>query len=70
VFQSIRKRNKRRRQKRRGKDQFVGPHGYPANKVHFVPGMVEDTIPAQAPERIALLRLDTDWYESISIARR
>ena len=26
--------------------------------------MVEDTLPAQAPERIALLRLDTDWYES------
>lgn len=27
-------------------------------------GMVEQTIPAQAPDRIALLRLDTDWYES------
>ena len=27
-------------------------------------GKVEDTIPAQAPEQIALLRLDTDWYES------
>src|ERR1051325_10354963 len=27
-------------------------------------GTVEETIPAQAPERIALLRLDTDWYES------
>ena len=27
-------------------------------------GTVEDTIPATAPERIALLRLDTDWYES------
>src|SRR5437867_1862945 len=25
---------------------------------------VEDTIPQHAPERIALLRLDTDWYES------
>jgi hypothetical protein len=25
---------------------------------------VEDTIPAAAPERIALLRLDTDWYDS------
>jgi hypothetical protein len=38
--------------------------GYPAARVHFHPGRVEDTIPAQAPERIALLRLDTDWYES------
>jgi hypothetical protein len=24
----------------------------------------EDTLPAQAPDRIALLRLDTDWYSS------
>jgi len=37
---------------------------YPADKIHFVKGMVEDTVPAAAPERIALLRLDTDWYES------
>lgn len=38
--------------------------GYPAEFVTFVPGRVEETIPAQAPERIAVLRLDTDWYES------
>jgi O-methyltransferase len=38
--------------------------GYPSSKVHFVEGRVEDTIPTQAPDRIALLRLDTDWYES------
>jgi hypothetical protein len=37
---------------------------YPKQRVHYVPGTVEQTIPAQAPERIALLRLDTDWYES------
>jgi O-methyltransferase len=37
---------------------------YPPSKIHFVQGRVEDTIPAQAPEQIALLRLDTDWYES------
>ena len=36
----------------------------PAERVHCVEGKVEDTIPAQAPEQIALLRLDTDWYES------
>ena len=36
---------------------------YPAERVHFVKGKVEDTIPG-APERIAILRLDTDWYES------
>ena len=38
--------------------------GYPREKVHFVPGRVEETIPASAPNSIALLRLDTDWYES------
>jgi O-methyltransferase len=38
--------------------------GYPESKIHFVKGKVEETIPNQAPERIALLRLDTDWYES------
>jgi O-methyltransferase len=38
--------------------------GYPAPRVHFVQGKVEDTIPGVAPESIALLRLDTDWYSS------
>jgi len=38
--------------------------GYPSAKVHLVAGKVEDTLPDQAPESIALLRLDTDWYES------
>jgi O-methyltransferase len=38
--------------------------GYPATHCHFVKGMVEKTIPSQAPAQIALLRLDTDWYES------
>jgi O-methyltransferase len=38
--------------------------GYPAERVHFHAGLVEDTVPGQAPERIAILRLDTDWYDS------
>jgi O-methyltransferase len=37
---------------------------YPRHRIHFVPGRVEETIPAHAPPEIALLRLDTDWYES------
>ncbi len=37
---------------------------YPGDRVHFVKGLVEETVPARAPERIALLRLDTDWYAS------
>jgi len=32
--------------------------------VHYVEGKVEQTIPDRAPDRISLLRLDTDWYES------
>jgi O-methyltransferase len=38
--------------------------GYPTERLHFVRGRVEETIPQIAPERIALLRLDTDWYAS------
>jgi hypothetical protein len=38
--------------------------GYDPTKVEFVQGKVEETIPGRAPELIALLRLDTDWYES------
>jgi O-methyltransferase len=37
---------------------------YPSELVHYVKGMVEETVPAQAPEQISILRLDTDWYES------
>jgi hypothetical protein len=38
--------------------------GYPGERLHFVRGPVEETLPGRAPERLALLRLDTDWYES------
>ena len=38
--------------------------GYDQSKLHFVKGPVEQTIPGIIPERIALLRLDTDFYES------
>ena len=38
--------------------------GYPASHVHVVRGPVEETLPGHAPEGLALLRLDTDWYES------
>lgn len=38
--------------------------GYPVQQVVYVDGMVEETIPESSPEEIALLRLDTDFYES------
>lgn len=42
----------------------VGGTGYPWEKLIFVPGRVEDTLPREAPDAIAVLRLDTDWYRS------
>jgi O-methyltransferase len=38
--------------------------GYPAACLHFVVGDVLDTLPEKALGSIAVLRLDTDWYES------
>jgi hypothetical protein len=38
--------------------------GYPKDKIHFIEGKVENTIPLNMPRKIALLRLDTDWYQS------
>jgi O-methyltransferase len=37
---------------------------YPPERIHFVEGPVEKTLPDHTPDEIALLRLDTDWYES------
>ncbi|HEY1740692.1 MAG TPA: TylF/MycF/NovP-related O-methyltransferase [Acidimicrobiia bacterium] len=38
--------------------------GYPGEQIHMVKGRVEETLPSEAPEQLALIRLDTDWYES------
>jgi O-methyltransferase len=38
--------------------------GYDPARLHFVPGLVQDTLPVTDTGPIALLRLDTDWYES------
>jgi O-methyltransferase len=38
--------------------------GYPSDRIVFVSGRVEETVPKRSPAKIALLRLDTDWYES------
>jgi O-methyltransferase len=38
--------------------------GISADRLEFIQGKVEDTIPVHVPDCIALLRLDTDWYES------
>ena len=40
--------------------------GYPENKLHFIEGNTIETLKNKEniPEKIAVLRLDTDWYES------
>jgi hypothetical protein len=42
----------------------IASTGYPMERVTCIRGRVEDTIPATLPAQIAILRLDTDWYDS------
>jgi O-methyltransferase len=44
--------------------QNVASVGYDPARIHFVEGKIEETLPGTIPERIAVLRLDTDWYAS------
>ena len=37
---------------------------YDQNQIRYVKGMVEDTIPGEGLDEIAILRIDTDWYSS------
>jgi O-methyltransferase len=38
--------------------------GYPMTNFIFLKGKVEETLPDTIPEKLCILRLDTDWYES------
>jgi len=42
----------------------VSATGYPTERVTYVEGDVVSTLLDRVPEQIAILRLDTDWYES------
>lgn len=42
--------------------------GYPKEFLHFRQGDVAVTLREKVPEKISLLRLDTDWYESTKIS--
>ena len=37
--------------------------GYPKNKIHFIKGRIEETVPSVVPDNISFLRLDTCFYE-------
>jgi hypothetical protein len=39
-------------------------HGFVPPQVSYIEGDVLDTLAADLPEQISVLRLDTDWYES------
>ena len=41
--------------------------GYPRDQFTFIEGDVAQTLRTAVPESLALLRLDTDWYESTKI---
>jgi hypothetical protein len=43
---------------------LLGGSGYPEPGIHLVEGPVEETLPANAPAEISVLRLDTDFYSS------
>jgi O-methyltransferase len=45
-------------------EELLHATGYPRERFHMVVGPVEETLPEQAPGEVALMRLDTDWYES------
>jgi hypothetical protein len=38
--------------------------GYPIERIHYIVGQVEETLPRVLPGTVALLRLDTDFYAS------
>jgi O-methyltransferase len=70
-------REKREEELKEGKDSFahwavglsrvranIALTGYPDELTRYVPGDVAETVLKEAPKRIALLRLDTDWYAS------
>ena len=42
----------------------MGMSCYPEKQIHYVAGDVLNTLTDNVPEKIVLLRLDTDWYES------
>lgn len=39
----------------------------PEDRVHILPGWFQETLPQARIERVALLHLDADWYESIRL---
>lgn len=46
----------------------VSNFNYPSENINFIKGIVEETLlSSKLPDKISILRLDTDWYESTKI---
>jgi O-methyltransferase len=43
----------------------IAQHGFLDERTRFLPGFFEDTLPALTDERFALIRLDSDAYDSV-----
>lgn len=41
--------------------------GYPEDRIDYIVGDVRDSLQVMRPKSIALLRLDTDWYDSTKV---
>lgn len=49
-------------------EENINSYGYPKENINYIKGAVEKTLLTnQIPDKIALLRLDTDWYESTKV---
>ena len=46
------------------RNNVLGNTSFPESRIKFIVGDVAQTLLAERPNQIALLRLDTDWYES------
>jgi O-methyltransferase len=48
---------------------LLDQEGFPAERIRFVKGWFQDTVPATRDQidRIAVLRIDGDWYESTKV---
>ena len=44
--------------------------GFPEDRLVYVEGPVEQTLPERRPDEVGLLRLDTDWFESTAHSLR
>jgi len=50
--------------------EAIRSFGFTSDEAIVVPGWFSDTIAKSSPERIALLRVDCDWYDPVSLVLR